>query len=223
MKEFKNFEKEQLFLKTVGGTMFDVCHRFYDLFLKNESDKIVASQKFSLLLCWDRQTDKTNMLSPIHSKETYLEKLDAIKDTINTILGNLIKEKFDVSDFYKKLWDEITRRTIFATDLDTVAAIIYLCNSDRIPYYKLDDGLKMENEDFVDIVRSNLEPFKKMIFILNVGFEQRTEIASLLLKVLDDVKDYKAKVVLFANLIGYCARRAVQIQEKSSNVTTSED
>ena len=135
----------------------------------------------------------------------------------------LSREAARASDFYKNLWNEITRKTIFATDLDTVAAIIYLCNSDRIPYYNLGDGLKMSNEEFVDVVKSNLEPFKKMIFILNVGFEQRTEISSLLLKVLDDVKDEKAKVVLFANLIGYCERRAIQLQEKSNNATTPED
>ncbi len=223
MNEFKNFENERLFLSTVDGKIFDVCHKFYELFLKNEPEKIVASQKLSLLLCWDKQTDKTNPLSPICSIETYKEKIEATKDTVNTILGNLIKQKPEVAKFYLDLWEEITRKTLFATDLDTVAAITYLCSSSRIPYYKLSDGLKMDDEEFARIAKDSIEYLRKMLFVLSVGYEQRTEVASLLMSVLDEVKDYNTKVVLFANLMSFCEIRATQAQRKIEETSTSEE
>ena len=223
MNDFKNFENERMFLSTVDGKMFDVCHRFYELYLKSEPDKNIASQKLSLLLCWDKQTDKTNPLSPICSIETYKEKIEATKDTVNTILGNLIKQKPDVSKFYLDLWEEITRKTLFATDLDTVAAIIYLCSSSRIPYYKLNDGLKMDDEEFERIVKGSIEYLRKMLFVLSVGYEQRTEVASLLMSVLDEVKDYNTKVVLFANIMSFCEIRAAQALKQTEETTTSED
>lgn len=223
MSKIENFEKEYQFLNTADGTMFDVCHGYYNLFLKDETDTALAAQKFSVLLCWDRQTDKSQKLSAIHPQESYLEKINSIKDTTNTILGNLIKANLEVSEFYLSLWEAINGKAFFATDLDTVCAIIYLCNSSRIPYYKLDDGLKMENDDFSRIAKDNFEYLQKMIFILSAGYEQRTEIASLLLKVLDEVNDYNTKVVLFANLISFCERRAAQIQKKTGTTATSEE
>ena len=223
MKEFEKFEEEYNFLKTVDGTLFDVCHNYYNLFLKDMSELSITAQKLSILLCWDRQTDKTQKLSVLHSQETYLDKINAIKDTTNTILGNLIKANLEVSEFYLNLWKAISANAFFATDLDTVCAIIYLCNSSRIPYYKLDSGLKMENDEFAKIAKHNFEHLQKMIFILSAGYEQRTEIASLLLKVLDEVNDYNTKVVLFANLISFCERRAAQIQKKTGTTATSEE
>ena len=223
MIKIKNFEKEYQFLNTADGTMFDVCHGYYNLFLKNETNISVAAQKFSILLCWDRQTDKTKRLPAIHPQESYLEKINAIKNTTSTILGNLIKANLEESEFYLSLWEAINGKAFFATDLDTVCAIIYLCNSSRIPYYKLDDGLKMENDEFSKIANDSFEYLQKMIFILSVGYEQRTEFASLLLKVLDEVNDYKTKVVLFANLISFCERRAIQIQKKNGTTATPEN
>ena len=85
------------------------------------------------------------------------------------------------------------------------------------------NGLKMENDDFSRIAKDNFEYLQKMIFILSAGYEQRTEIASLLLKVLDEVNDYNTKVVLFANLISFCERRAAQIQKKTGTTATSEE
>lgn len=223
MNEMRNLEKEYQFLRTVDGTMFDVCHNYYNLFLKEEADHVMAAQKFSALLCWDRQTDKTQKISAVHPQESYLEKIDTIKDTMNTILGNLIKKNFEVSEFYVNLWEGITNKAFFATDLDTVCAIIYLCNSSRIPYYKLKDGLRMENEEFAGIAKDNFEYLQKMIFVLSAGYEQRTEIASLLLSVFDEIEDYNTKVVLFANLISFIERRVAQVQKKTATTTTSED
>ena len=95
MSKIENFEKEYQFLNTAEGTMFDVCHSYYNLFLKDETDIALAAQKFSVLLCWDRQTDKSQKLTTIHPQESYLEKINSIKDTTNTILGNLIKANLE--------------------------------------------------------------------------------------------------------------------------------
>lgn len=223
MSDIINNEKEYEFLSTADGTIFDVCHKYYELFLKEEKDHNIASIKFSMLLCWDGPTAKTNKIPTIHSRETYIEKIEAIKDTTNIILGNLVKRNLEVNEFYLSLWDAINGTAFFATDLDTICAIIYLCNSTRIPYYKLDDGLKMDNEEFVKIAKDNIEHLNKMIYILSVGLEQKTEVASLLLQVLDGIEDPKTRVVLFAHLVSFCERRAVQLQKKANIDAKSEN
>ena len=223
MSNLLNLEKEHQFLKTSDGTVFDVCHNYYELFLKDETDSIIASKKFSTLLCWDGKTEKTHELSSIYPKETYLEKIEIIKNTMSTILSNLIKNNFEIDEFYQKLWGAINERAFFATDLDIVCAIIYLYNTNKIPYYKLDSGLKMEDDEFREIVNANYEYLRKMIFILSVGFKQRTEVASLLLSVLDEVEDCKVKSVLLANIIGFCEKRAMQIQKKISAIKESDN
>lgn len=193
----KNIE----YLSKVDGNITDICEAYYHTYLKDNTDKRSAEQAFIDLLIWDFSTDRTLKIAQHRKEEEYIEVINKIKETINIIVDNLTAKNLRENDFYSKLWETIIDGTLFASDIDRICAIICLVRSSKIPYYWLQEGMRMDDEEYVNTTRSLISNIKKAIFILNMNTEQKTEKASRVFDLLEELSDRKEKVVFLSNII----------------------
>lgn len=127
---------------------------------------------------------------------------------VEGILDNLISAGMDEDDFYSALWNEIQESRYFKQEKDKAYAMYETWTDGRIPYYKLPDGIRMENEEFGKIIAKNLSQIKKIVFILNSKYLQRTERSSLLIEILDSLETEEDKAVILAQILAVIDKRA---------------
>lgn len=192
----------QKFLECVAGNYSDICAKYYFDFLKNETDISVAAEKLSYLLKWDYSSTKENTIDVLYSQEEYTTALKKSSEIIEKIVDNMINNNIDEIVFYETLWKTISEKVLFPTDIDCIGAIIFLFAYPKIPYFQLEEGLKMEDEAFqlksIEMVRQ----IQKAIYILNRGYEQKTEVASQLIKIILELDDFDKQTVFLANIFG---------------------
>lgn len=123
---------------------------------------------------------------------------------------NMIKmlQKADLSEeeFYEQLWFYLQSSPLLP---DTKARIIALfdCAIDQhLPYYKLDRdlALSMENAEYREVCSQiGDDVFAKMKYILDADFDQKTEQASLIVRMMDTLPDFTSRSVFMSRLISH--------------------
>lgn len=84
----------------------------------------------------------------------------------------------------------------------------------RIPYYQLDEGCIMGNDQYRKIIDTIRPSLKKGTFILNANLKYKTERASLLLNIAKELGSEEEQIVFWAFLIDKL-REKVRILNKS--------
>lgn len=196
----------QEFLKKYKGNPWDVCTYFYltyiKTYIKEENDDVALNN----LICFLKDvgnSDKSFVVSEKYSKDQYQLYLDEVVNFTNNIVNNLVKSNPNEREFYLSLLEKINDDTIFESDIKKGLAIMYLKTNVKIPYFQLDEGLKLEEDDYRKIINDNLETVQKALFIVNSGLEQNTEIASLLLKLIKEQENDEVKTVVLANVLSF--------------------
>lgn len=120
---------------------------------------------------------------------------------IDGALEALLQKNCSCTEFYSELWDFIEHNTILTEKKQKAFALYYIWIDARIPYYQLDAGLRMDNTAYKEMIEKLKPMIKKARFILYTPTAQRTERASRLLKLLDEVKSEEEKAVLMAQIL----------------------
>ncbi len=68
----------------------------------------------------------------------------------------------------------------------------------------------MENDEYRNILENYKDSIERIKYILSVPFEQRTEVASLILQELKD-KEYKVQSVLLSRCIIYALKEKIEV------------
>ena len=131
------------------------------------------------------------------------------------LLQNMVlrgyENSMDEYVFYHELWSTI--RNHISDDSKTRAFALFLILSDiRIPYFKLEKGLKITDEEFKllrDSVDSEIFNLLRYIILCN-AFEQKTEFASILLREIENTELNHDQRVFVMSLI-------IQLLEKNSD------
>lgn len=207
MNQWSQFETEiNDILENTEGGRIRIFTKAYDL--------IGRQKQPGLALC--RFLDKANSLRKL--KKTDQEEdsvaLDFIQfrykygTLVEGILDKLISDRMNEDDFYCAVWDEIQNSTYFVQEKEKIYAMYVIWTDGRIPYYKMPEGIQMENEKFGEIIKKNNEQIKKIIFILNSKFAQKTERSSLLIGVLDSLETEEDKAVILAQILAMIDKQA---------------
>lgn len=126
-------------------------------------------------------------------------------------MGKLIKENMDEKDFYDELWKKgIQNNPLFEQEDEKIYALYCVWMDRRIPYYKLDMGIRMPNEEYKEITVKNEARIRKAVFVINSDFSQKTERASLLNKILDESKSESEKAVILAQILDAMIQKVVE-------------
>ena len=192
----------QEFIKKCGGNPWDVCTYFYSYYIKDK-DNGEALDNLIIFLNSEESSDDSIVIEEFHPKEQYESALNEVFKFIGNVVNNLVKANPDEREFYLSLLEKINDDTIFETDIKKSLAIMSLKASVKIPYYKLDEGLKLGEDDYRKLIDDNLTAVRKSLFIVNSGLEQNTEVASLLLNLIKEQKSDKVKAVILANVLSF--------------------
>lgn len=123
---------------------------------------------------------------------------------VDTMFELYLKKNLDPKVFYEKISDNIWESPLFDSEKTRAFALYYLWIDARIPYYQLDSGMLMGDEEFRRLTEILQRKISKARFILITNYlTQRTQRASELLKILDEVgaEDEERRVVLLAHII----------------------
>lgn len=165
------------------------------------------------LRCFLERTDALRSLKDANEEDESIAQdlrwFEYRKGTlIAGILDSLISDGREEDDFYCALWNEIQESRYFEQEKDKGYMLYEIWTDGRIPYYKMPEGIQMKNEEFKEIIEKNLDQIKKIIFVLNSKYSQRTERSSLLIRILDSLETEEDKAVILAQILAVIDKRA---------------
>lgn len=194
-------------LKDNKRTKIEVLAAVYRLILQNE-DRAAAFQYF-LENIEDIEAAENQDMEAVFAKGN-LEKI--IRDCMRLaqgILDKIIGENLDQDEFYRKLWEKgIEKNEFLSGDEEKIYVFYCIWQDGRIPYFKLETGVLMENDRFSELVKSKEDAIKKLIFIFNSEFSQRTEWGSHLVKILESCETEEEKAVVMAQILSLSEHKA---------------
>lgn len=129
---------------------------------------------------------------------------------VDGYLEDLQEKSPSEAQFYDELWKYIQYAPELTSKKIRVFALFDIVIDKRVPYIQIDRSsmLSMDNDEFRALNRQvGEERFAKLEYILNGSFEQQTQRASLVVKILEEIPDFKLKTVFMARLIAHFSRK----------------
>lgn len=168
---------------------------------------------------------------PVIMREDQTTLSELFDEIIEARFKSILARKYDEKTFYEKLWFFIWESDIFsdideslllktkdkaeevsAEDKARAYALFEILRDKRIPYYSLPDGLTMSNEDFRQKCEDLADIKRKIRFILFSGiFEQKTEKASQLVRIIDSLSAFEEKTICLVFIIGELQKASINI------------
>ena len=200
-------------LQNRDDNLLDRCYNLYDVISSTGFDEEILLIKY---IC-ESYTPSSNdipllddgSLSDVvnYSKTELSLLMSRYGDLINGLLQNMIvrgyEDSMDEDVFYRELWSTITAQ--IPADIKARAfALFFIIIDVRIPYFKLEKGLKLDDEEF-ELLSSSVdsETFKRLVYINRCNvFEQKTEFASILLNEIENpILTYNQRVLVMSMII----------------------
>lgn len=210
MREFdkKFIDKCLAYLECVKGEKYDITAEIFRM-IKEEKEPDSALQYFlmnanGIESSEEKEAEIFFTVTEINEYEKKFGKL------VEGIIDKLISQKLEEDEFYSQIWNRIERPdSEFETEKEKVFALYKIWMNRKVPYFKLSDGMKMQNEKYKNIATEKMMQVKKASFIVNSEFEQRTEKSSLLLDLIEQCESEEEKVVMLALILTMSEKRAV--------------
>lgn len=136
---------------------------------------------------------------------------------VDAFMEDLQEQGLAELEFYTQLWEYIENSPVLPNDKARVIALFDCAIDKRLPYYQVDRSkmLSMENGEYQAIAeRIGERNFAKMEYILCASFEQKTERSSLIVQMLDEIKDYEAKCVFMARIMSHYDNEIMKMRLK---------
>lgn len=199
-------EKLSTFMAKVSGEKIDIAAKIYFMLIEEED----ASEKLRYFL---EKSDEMESSEEEAVEQHFMprqvgELREKCEEMIKSVVSKLIKENREENEFYKELWEEVIIGNPFLKQEDEKIYALYCIWMDgRIPYFKLESGIRMTNQQFREISITNKAQIKKAFFIVNSDFSQKTEKCSLLNKILDSCESEDVKAVVLAQILNAMAQK----------------
>lgn len=187
------------FLSTVKGESFDICAAIFKMILSSENPETMLSY-----FLFNGKNIKSSEAEDVAAYFTALQIQHLKRNCegmVDGILNKLVCTNLTENEFYTKLWLCIQNDSMFAAEAEKIYALYSIYSDPRLPYFQLDSGLKMSNEQFASTTNDIFDDIKKAIFILNAKLEQRTEVASLLMQILKSYDSIEKQSVMLAQIL----------------------
>lgn len=216
--------KIEKFLSTVKYDDLGIlCSYVYINYIK---DNKKAFENFVALCKWDFRSDNTFDMGEQPEKD-YKEQYGKAQAILRTSVDNLIEQEVGQEEFYDALYKNLTNKSLFASDDDVVGALIYIVNNDKIPYFFLEKPVDIDEDEFSELYEKLNPDIQKCLYIINRGYEFRTEVASQLLRVIESKSDEKEKIVVLTGIMHYLewmtAKSAVEEAEDTASTEDAQD
>ncbi len=187
-------------LQTSSGDQTDLSYAVYELIEQSEHLKPELFM-FFIETSEDLDSSEEQRIEKIFSEEEKYQYARDYGKIIDGTLEALLKKQYEKEKFYHELWKFIEENPLLDTKKLKAFALFYIWVDIRLPYYVLDDGIKMSDDDYQNVCQKLSEDIKKARFILHVPTEQKTERASRIVKLLENLQDDKEKAVLMSQIL----------------------
>lgn len=161
------------------------------------------------------------------SEEIYKKLHKQYAEVVDALFEQILSKNLPEDQFYSKVWDVIDQSPSFEDEYAKAFALYYIWIDVRIPYFQLDDGLSMPDDEFRTLTESLMPSIQKARFIMcTTLFEQRTSRASVLLDLLNSIPNKKEQVVLMAHILSFSAPdniRQISLRELLSRLGEDSD
>ena len=147
------------------------------------------------------ESSEEDLVDKIFTEEEIDDYENIYGKNIDGMLEALLKKGFSHEEFYQKLWKGIQENPILQGEKEKAFAFFYVWIDVKMPYFELEPGLAMSNNEYINIKKEIAEEIKRVRFVLNVPTKQRTEQASRLVKMLEQLQDERQKAVLMAQIL----------------------
>ena len=201
------------YISTIDGYLGDICSDVYFLYLKKNEQAYNDFRTF-LESWYDIESNKSIPVKVYYSEDHYRQCFDDIRPVIDRLLSNLVEKNYPSETFYNNLWDSINNDVLFDSDLEKICAVLFILLSSKIPYFQMEEALRMSDDEYWNVSRDVDEQYKKAVFALNRGYDQRTEVASQIVRFFKEIEGETQQVVYIAKLIGYFRFEIHRLEEK---------
>lgn len=165
--------------------------------------------------CKAAASDESIQLPVFISEEEKNKYTNSYSRLIDTYIEELEKNQPSEQEYYHLLWTFIRDNPVLPNEKARAVAL-YRCACDRrLPYFRLDKDqmLSMDQEEYLasneKLGQKNLA---KLQYILHADFDQKTERASLIIQMMDQITDYKLRCVFMSHLIDYLDRELLRMR-----------
>lgn len=200
------------FLSTADGSIFSICAGLYNIILGADTAQRPVLFEKAINLYEDIDSDETIKapVSPYDGQKKVLK--EKYGDIVNSFIEFFISQKDSTEVFYENIWQAIQSDIFFPTEGAKVFAFYYVVIDSRVPYFELEQGYGMSNESYRKLREKHAALLKKVRYILNAEFDQKTEQASILLQELgismpseedsvETVNAYEQKLMVVVEII----------------------
>ncbi len=120
---------------------------------------------------------------------------------IKGIIDYLSNKGYEENEYYNKLWDFVYNAVKDASDVEKGLSLYLITKDERTPYIQIPKGISMNNIQYSEMIDELDEQIKKIKFIMQLIVPQKTETASMILDVLDELDTKEEKAVLLSCVI----------------------
>lgn len=189
-------------LENAQGNALDICSTLYrEYLLTSETPSAVLQEilQFSAYPIGNEDDKVSNLMSAEDERTIRLKYYRLAKEIVRV----LAKENLPVEQFYTKVYDQIFASKLFPDD-EKVKIVILKSLAEyapEVPYFQAKDLLSMTDEAYQSATERVDGQIIKAIHMLNRHFDSRTEEASQLCRLADEISDEQDRVVYWAVIV----------------------
>ena len=197
------------YLSHVKGEKIDITAQVYKMLVKEE--KAGEKLRYFLETADDIESSEEQETEVCFKPKQLGELRIRLRGLVREIVNSLIQRNPTEQEFYDEIWQEgIQENSLLKTEEEKIYALYCIWMDSRIPYFHLDAGIKMNNEEFKKICLENEKKIRKAFFIVNNQFSQKTERSSLLNELLENATSKEEKAVLMAQILNAMERKTLR-------------
>lgn len=206
-------------LETSSGNPLDIHFTLYKDFLSKSEN---PEKLLQIILEYTDEIGNSNDDSPtLISEKEVSDFLFVYFDLISAITRNIVVQNLSVEDFYKKLYANIFVSDILPHHEKDQAILLYTLNEKipGIPYHHAEDLVKMDDEQYNQIIDSIEEQLSLAVYMLNRRFRSKTEETSQLWKIAASLESKEQQIVFWAVIINIIRRHERKSYESPEHST----
>lgn len=156
-------------------------------------------QHASLIVGWTESNEKLKLDDAVSHLDIDQVRHD-VPLFILDIIEFTIEKNMPAPEFYQTIWDAISS-SLFSTHAERVLAFHVALTCKEVPYFQISEGLQLPEAEYKERLRSLLPQVQRLRFLVSRQFEQYTERADHILRVVLETSDPIDRITLMASVI----------------------
>ena len=185
-----------------SDSLQEICSQLISFWeTKDREDRVKYFKTVLQKMSFNDFCDDESSMNP-DIKDVSDERLNELLRLSNTLISKLVERRVSEDDFYlelsNRLWDDV----VLPTHEDRTAFLIFLWIDSRIPYYQIGHGIMINEDEFKTIINKIALEINKGSFIINANIPYKTQRASLLMEIANQLANDNERIVFWGVLIG---------------------